>query len=136
MQQAEALRPIDEGKVRKDILAQGYTILHDVVPADTITAIRNHWLNVYASDSEKRPVIWGPYYGEVNRVVWDSAPRLQSGSILVFDAFFNMPNWRNNEYRAFVEFVEACNVKFSFICWAYQQVAVRIDAIDAPAVSD
>lgn len=74
MQHADGLRPIDEDKVREDILAQGYSIIHDAVPADTIAAIRRHWLDVYETDSEKRPVIWGPYYGEVNRVVWDVAP--------------------------------------------------------------
>lgn len=75
-------------------------------------------------------------YASTKTVLDGIASRLQAGSILVFDEFFNIPNWRNNEYRAFIEFVSAYAVKYTYICWAYQQVAVRIDAISAPGETD
>lgn len=69
-------------------------------------------------------------YSSTRTVLDRIAPRLKPGSIIVFDEFFNIPNWRQNEYRAFQEFVSAYGVRVSYICWAYQQVAVRIDHID------
>ena len=68
-------------------------------------------------------------YTSTKTVLDAIAPRLVAGSVLVFDEFFNIPNWRENEYRAFREFVKDHDVAVSYICWAYQQVAVRIDNI-------
>jgi len=69
-------------------------------------------------------------YASTKTALEHIAPRLKPGSIIVFDEFFNIPNWQQNEFRAFREFVSTYKVGVSYICWAYQQVAVRIDRID------
>jgi hypothetical protein len=59
------------------------------------------------------------------------APRLVSGTIILFDEYFNYPNWERHEFKAFQEFVVAHSVKYTYLAFARQQVAVRIDALGA-----
>ncbi|KMY69201.1 hypothetical protein AAU61_00035 [Desulfocarbo indianensis] len=52
--------------------------------------------------------------------------RIVNGTIIVFDEYFNYPNWQHHEYRAFKEFVCDNNITYEYIAYAYEQVAVRI----------
>jgi hypothetical protein len=54
--------------------------------------------------------------------------RLHAGTIILFDEYFNYPNWRNHEYKAFQEFVTARKIRYTYLAYARQQVAVRIEA--------
>lgn len=74
-------------------------------------------------------------YSSAHTVLFGLAPRLRAGSIIVFDEFLNYPGWRQHEYRAFTEFVEAFDVPFQYFSFAssYLSVAVRLDA--APRAS-
>jgi hypothetical protein len=56
--------------------------------------------------------------------------RLQPSCIILFDEYFNYPNWRNHEYKAFQEFVLRRRIRYTYIAYARQQVAVRIDSVD------
>lgn len=62
-----------------------------------------------------------------------TAHRMQPGTIILFDEYFNYPNWERHEFKAFKEFVETYKVKYTYLGFARQQVTVRIDAIEAPA---
>ena len=55
--------------------------------------------------------------------------RLAAGSVIVFDEFLNYPGWRDHEYRAFCEFIDATGRRFRFIAWipGGMQVAVRLE---------
>lgn len=55
--------------------------------------------------------------------------RLVPGTVILFDEYFNYPNWEKHEYQAFQEFVADRCVKYSYLGFARQQVAVRIDSI-------
>ena len=57
------------------------------------------------------------------------APRLARGTVILFDEYFNYPNWEVHEFKAFQEFVAEHAVKYTYLAFARQQVAVRIDAI-------
>jgi len=57
------------------------------------------------------------------------APRLVNGTIILFDEYFNYPGWEQHEFKAFQEFVAARGVKYDYLAFARQQVAVRITAI-------
>jgi len=57
------------------------------------------------------------------------AERLVPGTIVLFDEYFNYPNWEHHEFKAFQEFVSDRNIKYSYLGFARQQVAVRIDAM-------
>ncbi|HTW68181.1 MAG TPA: class I SAM-dependent methyltransferase [Bryobacteraceae bacterium] len=54
--------------------------------------------------------------------------RIQPGTIIVFDEYFNYPNWQAHEFRAFQEFVERRQVKYEYLAYARFQVAVKIAA--------
>jgi hypothetical protein len=56
------------------------------------------------------------------------ADRLVPGTILLFDEYFNYPNWERHEYKAFQEFVLANKIQYSYLAFARQQVAVRIES--------
>jgi hypothetical protein len=57
-------------------------------------------------------------------------PRLVPGTVILFDEYFNFPNWEQHEFKAFQEFVAEHRVKYSYLAFARQQVAVRIDSIE------
>lgn len=57
--------------------------------------------------------------------------RLQPGTIILFDEYFNYANWRNHEFKAFQELVSARKLKYTYLAYARQQVVVRIDAVGA-----
>ncbi len=52
--------------------------------------------------------------------------KLKCGTIIVFDEYFNYPNWKNHEHKAFKEFCEKFDVKFEYISIGHQQVGVKI----------
>jgi len=54
--------------------------------------------------------------------------RIVSGTVIVFDEFFNYPFWEEGEYRAFMEFTKSRNIIFEYIgyCYKGEQVALRI----------
>ena len=56
------------------------------------------------------------------------APRLQPGTILVFDEYFNYPGWKHNEHRAFTEFIARTGKRAEYFAFASsgQAVAVRL----------
>ena len=58
-----------------------------------------------------------------------AVPRLVPGTVIVFDEYFNYPNWEQHEFKAFQEFVSDHAVKYSYLAFARQQVAVRLEAI-------
>ncbi len=57
--------------------------------------------------------------------------RFAPGTIILFDEYFNYPNWERQEYQAFQEFIAENNIRYTYLGFARQQVAVRIDAIGA-----
>ena len=57
------------------------------------------------------------------------ASRLAPGTILLFDEYFNYSNWERHEFKAFQEFVTGHAITYTYLAFARQQVAVRIDEI-------
>ena len=68
-------------------------------------------------------------YSATQTILTQTAPRLMQGSIILFDEYFNYPNWEQHEFKAFQEFVSQYQVKYTYLAFARQQVAVRIDSI-------
>jgi len=50
--------------------------------------------------------------------------RIVPGSVLMFDEYFNYPNWKAHEHKAFTEFQAASGKTFKYIGYSIQQVAV------------
>lgn len=61
------------------------------------------------------------------------ADRLQEGTVILFDEYFNYPNWENHEFKAWKEFVAAHQMRYRYLGFARQQVAVEITGLGALA---
>ena len=57
------------------------------------------------------------------------ASRIQAGTIILFDEYFNYAGWRQHEHKAFMEMVQQQKIKFTYLAYARQQVVVRIESI-------
>jgi hypothetical protein len=57
------------------------------------------------------------------------ADRIQAGTVVVFDEYFNYPNWERHEYKAWQEFVERYDVAYEYLAYARQQVSVKVTSI-------
>jgi len=57
--------------------------------------------------------------------------RISTGTVIVFDEFFNFPGWKNWEYKAFAEFIADGDAEFEFLgyCRHGEQVAVKITSV-------
>lgn len=67
-------------------------------------------------------------YSSAATVFAHVGPRIVSGTVILFDEYFNYPGWEQHEFRAFQEFVASTGLKYSYIGFAsgYPSVAVRI----------
>ena len=54
-------------------------------------------------------------------------PLITEGTVIVFDEYFNYPEWRQHEFKAFQEFVERHCVEYTYLGYARVQAAVRIE---------
>ncbi len=52
--------------------------------------------------------------------------RLVSGTVIVFDEFFNYPHWEEGEAKAFDEFLKRTGLSCEFLGYCGQQVAVKL----------
>ncbi|WP_264802398.1 class I SAM-dependent methyltransferase [Acetobacter fabarum] len=54
--------------------------------------------------------------------------RIKTGTVIVFDEYFNYPGWKENEFKAFQEFVADTKIKYEYIGFSSEKghVAVRI----------
>jgi hypothetical protein len=68
-------------------------------------------------------------YSSTKTVLDLLAPRMTAGSVILFDEYFNYPNWEQHEFKAFQEFVNTNGIKYDYLAFARQQVAVRITSI-------
>ena len=68
-------------------------------------------------------------YGPTKTILDLLGPRLANGTVILFDEYFNYPNWEQHEFKAFQEFVKAHQVKYKYLAFARQQVAVRITSV-------
>ncbi len=65
-------------------------------------------------------------YSSTVDILENVADRLQVGTIILFDEYFNYPNWENHEFKAWKEFVAKYQVGYEYIGFARQQVAVCV----------
>jgi Macrocin-O-methyltransferase (TylF) len=59
--------------------------------------------------------------------------RLQPGTVIVFDEYFNYPGWELHEFKAWQEFVKVHCIQYTYIGYARQQAAVKITEIGKTA---
>lgn len=67
-------------------------------------------------------------YSSAASVLEQVGPRLRTGSVVVFDEFFNYPGWEAHEARAWAEYAEAHDLAFRYEAYTLdnEQVVVRL----------
>ena len=67
-------------------------------------------------------------YESTKDVLTNLAGKIGTGTVLVFDEYFNYPGWQLGEYKAFQEFVLEKRLEYEYIAYnaLHEQVAVRI----------
>jgi len=68
-------------------------------------------------------------YSSARTVLFGLAPRIRPGTVIVFNEYFNYPNWKQHEFRAFQEFCSEHDVEYDYLCWGMYEVAVVIRSI-------
>ncbi|MEO0413476.1 MAG: class I SAM-dependent methyltransferase [Verrucomicrobiota bacterium] len=65
-------------------------------------------------------------YSSTKTVLTELTPRIKSGTVIVFDEYFNYPGWQKHEHKAFMEFIEATGHEFEYIGFASSHFAVGV----------
>lgn len=52
--------------------------------------------------------------------------RITSGTIIVFDEYIGVPNWYNNEHKAWIELVDIKKLNYEYIAFSSQSTVLRI----------
>lgn len=67
-------------------------------------------------------------YASARTVLNNLAPRLAQGSVIVFDELIGNPSWKDDEYKALMEFAAAFDVRYEIFALApaTKQAALRI----------
>lgn len=65
-------------------------------------------------------------YSSARTVLYQLKNQIASGTVIVFDEYFNYPNWQEHEYKAFQEFVKDFNVKYEYIAYCRRGYSVGV----------
>ncbi len=73
-------------------------------------------------------------YSSTATVLEHVGPRLQPGSVVVFDEYLNHPGWEDGEHRAWSEYVARIGLSFSYEAFTHdnEQVVVVITSVPSP----
>jgi hypothetical protein len=52
--------------------------------------------------------------------------RIGSGTIIVFDEYFNYPTWREHEYKAFQEFIAERGLRYRYLAYNQKQCSAAV----------
>ena len=103
----------------------------EVPGAQLVPGLFEHTLPSFLND-EPGPVAFlhldADLYSSTKTVLDLLGDRLVSGSIVVFDEFFNYPGWQQHEYRAWTEFVTRTGISFEYLGYTVdnEQVIAKI----------
>ena len=70
-------------------------------------------------------------YSSTKTIFANVFDRIEAGTVIVFDEYFNYPEWRLHEFKAFQEFTAEHRLSYEYIGWVptNQQVAVRVTSV-------
>jgi hypothetical protein len=71
-------------------------------------------------------------YSSTVDILENLADGIQAGTVIVFDEYFNYPNWERHEFKAWKEFVAKYRIDYEYMGFARQQVAVRVTRVGGP----
>lgn len=65
-------------------------------------------------------------YTPTKYVLTSLSTHIRKGTVIIFDEYFGYTNWQMHEFKAFQEHVKRFKVKYNYIAYTNQQVAVEI----------
>jgi hypothetical protein len=67
-------------------------------------------------------------YSSAKTIFDQLSHRITTGTVILFDEYFNYPHWKNGEYRAFQEFIQSRRLSYQYIGFNRfgEQVAVIV----------
>jgi hypothetical protein len=74
-------------------------------------------------------------YSSTVTVLRALAPRLQAGTVIVFDEYFNFPGWVEHEHRAWQEFVADTGLEFEYLGFTADDEQLSVRLRTAPRVA-
>jgi hypothetical protein len=66
-------------------------------------------------------------YSSTVDIFRELSSQIGPGTVILFDEYFNYPNWENHEFKAWQQFAEQRKIKYTYLGYARQQVALRVD---------
>ena len=67
------LTSVDYDDIRSKVENNGFAVAKNIISCDIIKRMREWWLGIYNGKILHAPVIWGPYFGEPNQVLFHSS---------------------------------------------------------------
>jgi hypothetical protein len=68
-------------------------------------------------------------YSSARTILTELAPRFRPGSVIVFNEYFNYPNWKQHEFKAWQEFCDEHAVTYEYLAWGMYEASVVIHSI-------
>ena len=105
--------------------------LPEVPGAELVVGLFEHTLPDFLA-SHDDPVAFvhldADLYSSTATVLEHVGPRLQPGSVIIFDEYFNYPGWEQHEHRAWQEFVVKSAIEFRYVAYTrdHEQVVLVI----------
>lgn len=94
----------------------------------------NETLPAWKQDHKEKPCLIHidcDIYSATKTIFDELGNRIQTGTIIVFDEYFNYPDWQNGEFKAFQEFVKKYSITYEYIGFSRMQAAVKITKVGA-----
>lgn len=66
-------------------------------------------------------------YSSTKTILEVLEPTIVPGTVIVFDEYFNYPNWRRHEHQAFEEFLDRTGRRARYLGYSYRQIAVAME---------
>lgn len=83
--------------------------------------------------SHKKPIAFihidCDLYSSTHFSLFTLSDQIHPGCILIFDEFFGYPEWKDGEYKAFIEFANEYNVEYKYLYYTHEVVVVKINKI-------
>lgn len=114
--------------------------LPDIAGAELVVG----WFNDTLADflaNHPGPVVFlhldADLYSSTVTVLEQVGPRLRTGSVIVFDEYFNYPGWEQHEHRAWREFVAKTGIECQYAAYTCnnEQVAIVVTGLPRNQVS-
>ena len=55
--------------------------------------------------------------------------RIQKGSIILFDDYFNFPNWQEDGHKVLNDFKQKANMEYEYLGFAHKELAIKVTSI-------